>query len=134
MLETELQPYANAPSRVRLDGPEVQLSARPAVVLGMAVHELTTNAVKYGALSTASGQVVVEWRVDGLNAGSILTIDWCEVGGPTVEAEPSAGFGSRLLRQTITQELGGQLDLRFEHNGACCRISIPIGSGESQAA
>ena len=112
----------------------MQLSARPAVVLGMAVHELTTNAAKYGALSMASGRVLIEWTVDGLNAGLILNIDWCEVGGPTIEAEPSAGFGSRLLRQTITQELGGQLDLRFERNGACCKISIPIGSGESQAA
>jgi two-component sensor histidine kinase len=112
----------------------VQLPPKLAVVLGMAFHELTTNAAKYGALSSDSGRVLVDWRLEGSGEGTTLNVAWCELNGPTVEAHPSLGFGSRLLRQTITQELAGQLDHRFEQEGACCKISIPIGSDESQAA
>jgi PAS domain S-box-containing protein len=134
ILATELRPYANTASRVRLDGPPVQLPPKLAVVLGMAFHELTTNAAKYGALSSDSGRVLVDWRLDGSGEEGTLNVDWCEVDGPIVEAQPSPGFGSRLLRQTITQELGGRLDLRFERNGACCRIAIPLGSAIGQPA
>jgi two-component sensor histidine kinase len=134
LLEAELQPYAAGSQRTRLSGPDIDLPARLAVVLGMAFHELTTNAVKYGALSTASGQVAVDWKVDGAGEGTRLTLDWCELGGPKLEAEPSPGFGSRLLRQTIIRELAGQLDLRYEREGVCCTITVPIGSAGQQAA
>jgi two-component sensor histidine kinase len=104
------------------------------VVLGMAIHELTTNAAKYGALSVASGLVQVDWKVNGQGEGAVVTIDWCESGGPALEAQPSPGFGSRLLRQTITHELAGELDLRYEREGVCCAIAIPIGAAGQQAA
>jgi PAS domain S-box-containing protein len=133
ILETELGPYATA-GRVRLDGPEVHLDARPAVVLGMAVHELTTNAVKHGALAVASGRVQVDWKIDDRGGEAVLAIDWCELGGPALAAQPSPGFGSRLLRQTITRELAGQLDIRFEREGVCCTIAVPLGSTGQQAA
>jgi PAS domain S-box-containing protein len=133
ILETELGPYATA-GRVRLDGPEVHLDARPAVVLGMAVHELTTNAVKHGALAAASGRVQVGWKIDDRGGEAVLAIDWCELGGPALAAQPSPGFGSRLLRQTITRELAGQLDIRFEREGVCCTIAVPLGSTGQQAA
>ena len=134
ILETELGPYATARTRVRLDGPEVHLEAKPAVVLGMAFHELTTNAAKYGALSAASGRVQVDWSVADRGEGALLTIDWCELGGPVLEAQPTPGFGSRLLRQTITRELAGHLDIRYEREGVCCTIAVPIASAGQQAA
>ena len=134
VLEAELGPFLMEQSRVRLIGPAVYLPAKSAVVLGMALHELTTNAVKYGALSTASGLVQVSWSVDGPEEASVLTMDWRETGGPRIEGEPSPGFGSRLLRQTITQELAGQLALRFEPQGVSCRIAVPIPSSEQRAA
>jgi PAS domain S-box-containing protein len=134
ILETELQPYATAASRIQLNGPELHLPPRQAVVLGMAIHELTTNAAKYGALSVASGLVQVDWKVDGQGERAVVTIDWCELGGPVIEAQPSSGFGSRLLRQTITQELAGELDLRYEREGVCCAIAITIGTAGQQAA
>jgi PAS domain S-box-containing protein len=134
ILETELGPYATAAGRMRLDGPEVHLEARPAVVLGMAVHELTTNAVKHGALAVASGRVQVDWKIDDRGGEAVLAIDWCELGGPALAAQPSPGFGSRLLRQTITRELAGQLDIRFEREGVCCTIAVPLGSTGQQAA
>jgi two-component sensor histidine kinase len=134
ILEAEFKPYAADSTRVRLDGPAVDLPARPAVVLGMAFHELATNAVKYGALSTASGQVQVDWKVEDRGEGAILIIDWCELDGPMLETKPHPGFGSRLLRQTITRELAGQLDLRFEREGVCCMIAVPLEAVGQQAA
>ncbi|MEE1613423.1 sensor histidine kinase [Microvirga sp. CF3016] len=134
ILEAEFKPYATDSTRVHLDGPAVDLPARLAVVLGMAFHELATNAVKYGALSTASGRVQVDWKVEERREGAILAIDWCELEGPALETEPRPGFGSRLLRQTITRELAGQLDLRFEREGVCCTMKISIGAATHQAA
>jgi PAS domain S-box-containing protein len=134
ILEAELGPYAGEAWRVRLDGPEVRLPPRPAVVLGMAFHELATNAAKYGALSSAGGHVRVGWRLDGQGDATMLAFDWCERDGPALEAEPRPGFGSRLLRQTITRELGGQLAVRFEREGVCCTIIVPVGSTGRQAA
>lgn len=100
----------------------------------LSFHELVTNAVKYGALSTASGRVQVDWKVEDSGEGTILTIDWCELDGPVLGTEPRPGFGSRLLRQTITQELAGQLDLRYEREGVCCTIAVPVGPVRQQAA
>ncbi|MBM6583797.1 sensor histidine kinase [Microvirga sp. BT689] len=134
LLDAEFEPYAAQSPQTRLNGPEVDLPARLAVVLGMAFHELTTNAVKYGALARASGRVQVDWKVDESGEGAVLTLDWCELGGPVLEAQPSPGFGSRLLQQTITHELAGQLDIRFEREGVCCTIIVPVGSKERQAA
>ncbi len=134
VLENELAPYMTAPPRVTTKGPEVYLSPKSAVVLGMAFHELTTNAVKYGALSSDSGQVQVGWKLDERGGDVILAIDWCELSGPQVEQPPRLGFGSRLLRQTITRELAGQLDLRFEPEGVCCIITIPVGAASDIAA
>ncbi|RDI58055.1 sensor histidine kinase [Microvirga subterranea] len=134
ILEAEFKPYAADSARVRLDGPSVDLPARLAVVLGMAFHELATNAVKYGALSTASGRVQVDWKLGGSGDEAVLVIDWCEVGGPALEAEPVPGFGSRLLRQTIAHELAGQLDLRFEREGVCCTMTISLQPAGRQAA
>lgn len=134
ILETELQPYATAPSRIQLNGPEVQLSPKSAVVLGMALHELATNAIKHGALSLMSGQVKVDWKIGQSGDEAILTIEWREMNGPQLEGQPNPGFGSRLLRQTIVQELAGELDIRFERQGMCCIIAVPIGLAGQQAA
>jgi two-component sensor histidine kinase len=98
----------------------------------MAFHELATNAAKYGALSSAAGRVEVDWRIDREN--TLLTITWRELGGPLIEADPTPGFGSRLLRQIITRELAGQLDLRFEREGVRCIMAMPMGSAGQQAA
>jgi two-component sensor histidine kinase len=100
----------------------------------MAVHELTTNAVKHGALAAASGRVQVGWKIDDRGGTSVLTIDWCELGGSALATQPIPGFGSRLLRQTITRELAGQLDIRYEREGVCCTIAVPLGSTGQQAA
>jgi PAS domain S-box-containing protein len=134
ILETELGPYRTAPSRIRIDGPEVHLPPKLAVVLGMTFHELATNAIKYGALSTVPGHVEVTWTIARWAEEDVLTIEWREADGPVLEDQPSPGFGSRLLRQTITRELAGQLDMRFEPKGVCCTIAVPIECSDQQAA
>ncbi|MET0746545.1 MAG: HWE histidine kinase domain-containing protein [Microvirga sp.] len=134
ILETELQPYATSATRIALDGPTIHLQARLAVVLGMAFHELATNAVKHGALSTGSGRLRVGWRFAQAGQGGILTVDWSEREGPVVGSQPVLGFGSRLLRQTITRELAGSLDVRFEQEGMSCVIVVPIDVPSRQAA
>ncbi|MEE1613735.1 sensor histidine kinase [Microvirga sp. CF3016] len=134
ILETELLPYATGASRIRLSGPELRLPPKPAVVLGMAFHELATNAVKYGALSTPSGWVQVDWAIQEQGHEAMLTLEWCELEGPVIEMQPRPGFGSRLLRQTITRELAGHLDIRFEREGVRCTMVVPIEPAERHAA
>jgi two-component sensor histidine kinase len=134
ILEAEFQPFRPETSCIRLSGHDVYFPTTHTVVLGMALHELTTNAVKYGALSAATGHVQVDWRVEGHGRDATLILDWCEMGGPPVQAQPRPGFGSRLLRQAITQELGGELTMRFEPEGVCCQIVVEIARAEQRAA
>src|SRR4051812_16173416 len=98
----------------------------------MAFRELATNAVKYGALSSASGRLQVCWSVGGLGDNSVLVVDWCELGGPALDVQSIPGFGSRLLRRIVTKELAGQLDLQFKREGECCAMTIRIGSANQQ--
>jgi PAS domain S-box-containing protein len=128
VLANELEPYGAGADRLRLDGPDVQLPASIAVVLGMAVHELATNAAKYGSLSSGAGQVRVAWSVERRDGVPTLLLAWREAGGPDVRPPERLGFGSRLIRQTITQELMGVLDLRFEPDGVCCTMAVPLES------
>jgi two-component sensor histidine kinase len=78
--------------------------------------------------------VQVDWRVEGHGRDATLILDWCEMGGPPVQAQPMPAFGSRLLRQSITRELGGELTMRFEPEGVCCRIVVEIAGAEQRAA
>jgi two-component sensor histidine kinase len=92
----------------------------------MALHELATNAAKYGALSAEQGQVEVSWS---LTDGRTLEIEWLERGGPPVTAPDTRGFGSRLLQRGLAQDLDGRVRLEFEPAGVRCRISAPLGRG-----
>jgi two-component sensor histidine kinase len=78
--------------------------------------------------------VQVDWKLDGRDDGAVLMIDWCELGGPALQVQRIPGFGSRLLRQTITRELAGQLDLRYEREGVRCTMVVPIGTATQQVA
>ncbi|MDX5393725.1 MAG: CHASE domain-containing protein [Caulobacteraceae bacterium] len=124
LADTELRPYARTGAeRVRLAGPEVWLAPNTAVAIGMALHELTTNAVKYGALSVDAGRVEVSWSVEGLDAETDrVRILWVEVGGPTVHKPTRRGFGSRLIVGGLAHQLDGEVELEFPADGAVCRI------------
>ena len=113
--------------RYRLLGrEEVRVAPRAAVALGMALHELTTNAAKYGGLSIPAGEVAVTWRVAPA-LGRHLRIEWIETGGPSIAAAPTRrGFGSRLLERGVTAELGGAVVLDFAESGLKAVIEIPL--------
>jgi PAS domain S-box-containing protein len=125
--ERALAPFGGQPGRIVLGGEPVVLGARAALAVAMALHELGTNAVKYGALSTLAGSVRLDWRTepDG-DRGPMLLLSWNERDGPRVEPSPRVGFGSRLLRQGLAHELGASVQLEFEPAGVSCRIRFSL--------
>ncbi|WEX08967.1 PAS domain S-box protein [Chelativorans sp. AA-79] len=116
-----------AAERIVIDGPSVDLNPRAALSFTMALNELATNAVKYGALASETGTLSVVWRLH-LEAGTqMLGLEWREGGGPPVRPPTRRGFGTRLIERCIERDLGGELDLAFDLAGVSCRISLPIG-------
>lgn len=115
-----LEPFAA--SRFDIDGPPVELEPNQVLALSMALHELATNAAKHGALSTPSGRVTLRWGLHGQE----LALAWTETGGPPMQAPKRRGFGSRLLEQGLSRELGGTTDLRYTPQGVVCEIRTPV--------
>jgi two-component sensor histidine kinase len=115
---------ANA-ARVAVTGPPILLPPKEAVSIAMALHELSTNAIKYGALSNDVGKVCLEWsKTDGPDPQIQLT--WTETGGPPVVTPKGRGFGSFLLERTLAQDLDGEVTLRFDPGGLACTIRAPL--------
>jgi two-component sensor histidine kinase len=127
VLERVLQPYViNAPERVKMFGARVPLSPRLAVVLSMIVHEIATNAAKYGALSNDFGTVGIDWEVLPGTAGDILRLIWTESGGPPVTAPVHRGFGSRLIERSARDQLGGEATVDFLPRGVVYTITCTL--------
>ena len=125
----ELTPFlAGDPGRAALSGPSVLLPAEAAQPLAMAVHELATNAVKYGALSVAEGRIAIAWEVLRKPVGqAALWLRWAECGGPPVLKTPERrGFGRRVLDGTVRGQLGGRLLLSWAPDGLACEIEVPL--------
>ena len=108
--------------RFCVSGPEVWLSPRAALALALALHELGTNAAKYGALSADCGRVEIAWTDDG----GTLRLDWKEHGGPAVAAPTRRGFGSRLIEQGLGGDLGGEARIAFEADGLRCTVEAAL--------
>lgn len=118
ILDKELTPYKDdAGERVVLDGPAVELPSEAAVPIGMAIHELTTNAAKYGALSVNTGRVTVSWMSETQADGMRLRLRWTETGGPTVVPPTRQGFGSRLLHRVLATQLNAKVETDFRPQG-----------------
>lgn len=133
LVERALAPFGGvAHERLRLSGPVVRLTPRQAVALSMALHELGTNAAKYGALSVMAGRVDVRWNVSA--DGSAFELTWRERGGPQVLPPERRGFGTRLLGRGLAQDLDGTVDLEFEPDGVCCSIRAPLTHLEASGA
>lgn len=121
------RPYDGDPSPFDLDGPRVRLHPSQAVTLSLALHELATNAAKYGALSAPGGQVRITWNLAHNGSGQrFLTLLWEETGGPKVEPPSRSGFGSRLIRQTFGDAEGGRANLQFSSAGVRCAMSLQL--------
>ena len=117
--------------RVSISGPFLFLGAQEAGHLGMVLHELTTNARKYGALSTTTGRVAVSWHVQ-TNAGRKLLLQWTESGGPRVRAPQARGFGMTLIEQTVRVS-GGEVSMHFAEDGLKCWIDWPLSETPQEA-
>jgi PAS domain S-box-containing protein len=130
LLESELGPYDDASGRrVALDGPAVELPSDAAVPIGMAIHELTTNAAKHGALSAPDGRVEVRWSAPERDGGAVLAFAWTEEGGPPVGEPTRQGFGSRLLRRVLATQLGATVTIDFDPAGLRFRMEAPLARG-----
>ena len=124
--EETLKPYLTE-GRVLIEGPDARVPTNVAVALSMALHELATNALKYGALSTSAGEVRLSWS----QSNGVLRLEWREVGGPPVRPPRRKGFGSRLLRRGLTGELSSAAELIFAPEGLICRLDVPaLGADE----
>lgn len=122
MLDDELAPYRNDEvGNVRLDGPNVSLPPKQALALGLAIHELATNAAKYGPFSSDTGRVEAEWEL----SGDRLHFEWAERGGPRVAPPARAGFGRTLLEKVLAHDLSGNVEISYAPEGVRCSITVP---------
>ena len=116
-------------ARFAVSGPKVRLGPTAAVTLGMAFHELATNAARHGALTAPAGRVTVDWGIDWRGGKApALEVHWRESGGPPVSSPGARGFGSRLLEGGLAQELNAEVRLDFAPAGLECRIRLPLSA------
>jgi two-component sensor histidine kinase len=131
ILSSELAPYQEV-ERVSLAGPDFELEAEPATSAGMIIHELTTNAAKYGALSLPHGSIAIDWTIDAAtdDADPMLALTWHERGGPQVQPAHKKGFGSILIERLVVSRFAGTAAFDFAHDGLIFRAAfrIPIAS------
>jgi|UPI0005D28B5D PAS domain S-box-containing protein len=127
IVEKALSPFKASKREFDVDGPDIRLLPKSALAVAMAVHELATNAAKYGALSNGSGRISVNWAVVEHDA-SHLQIVWTETGGPRVAAPRSKGFGSRLIERGLAGQLGGEAVIDYRETGVVCRILAPLSA------
>jgi PAS domain S-box-containing protein len=134
LIRRQLAPYTTD-ANTTISGPDVMLTPAQTQALAMVIHELVTNAAKYGALSSPHGHVSVGWDLIGAR-NVTLTITWRELGGPPISPPLHTSYGSSLIRDLIPHELDGTVDLTFPAEGACCTIAIGLERREeaSQAA
>jgi PAS domain S-box-containing protein len=126
LVDSQLAPYATA-ANMTIGGPDVVLGPTVTQAVAMALHELVTNAVKYGALLSPNGHVSVKWnRQPADGASTRVKIEWRENGGPPVAPPAKSGYGTSLIREMIPHELGGAVDLAFVTEGVCCEIDVPL--------
>jgi two-component sensor histidine kinase len=127
LIRNEFAAYAGADGHaLRLEGEDVLLPPRAAQTLSLALHELTTNAAKYGALSAPGGHVGIGTAVERCHAGRELVLRWWESGGPAVTPPERHGFGSMLIERGITHDLEGSARLAFDATGVRCEIRVPL--------
>ncbi|MBX9760933.1 MAG: sensor histidine kinase [Beijerinckiaceae bacterium] len=127
LLQQELQPFDDGSGlRFALRGPAVDLPSTLAVPFGMAIHELTTNALKYGALSTPGGRIAVDWNIHTLDHGRELSLRWKERGGPMVQPPQRRGFGTMLIDRVLGPQANARTQLTYDSAGIIFEMSAPL--------
>lgn len=121
-----LATHGGEDERITWDGPDIRLTARQSLALALALHELATNAAKYGALSNDTGRVRIAWRVGPGEGCRSLWLEWREVDGPPVRAPERKGFGSRLIEQSLAAEFAGEVTMTYHPAGLVCLIEADL--------
>jgi two-component sensor histidine kinase len=126
LVERVLEPYwAERPDRIAFDGEAVTLTPSRGLALSLVLHELATNATKYGALAVDEGRVEISWEIRSDSARS-LHLRWRERGGPPVEPPQEKGFGTRLIERAVTHELQGEMELVYVPAGLHFEVRFPL--------
>jgi PAS domain S-box-containing protein len=134
ILKAALSPFsADTGERLRVEGPSVQVQEQTAASVALAIHELATNAMKYGALSTPDGQVSLLWSAKPKDNAAHVEIVWTESGGPPVRSPSREGFGSRVIRYATSRERDGSVALAYEPSGVTCRIGFTTPGEQTSA-
>jgi two-component sensor histidine kinase len=121
-----IRPYRRGTNdTVQITGPDLFLTPSASLAFSMVLHELTTNAWKYGALSGSGGTLMIDWRLAEEGGESTLLLQWAEKGGPQVVPPARPGFGGQLIDFTISHEFGGTSSVRYTDDGVVCDIAIP---------
>ncbi|WP_338447284.1 CHASE domain-containing protein [Pelagerythrobacter marensis] len=125
VVEAEMAPHAHdSGADFTIEGPDVELAPGDALTLGLAIHELATNASKYGALSVPEGRVSVTWELEGKN---VVRMEWAESGGPRLSGRPEwRGFGLDLIEKIVAHELNEKVELEFPPEGVRCTLRVPV--------
>ena len=124
IVENTIAPHRVRPERIVGEGPDITIPPKTAVSLALALHELATNASKYGALSAATGRVEIRWRAEG----GRLRLVWRESGGPLVEMPATRGFGTRMIERGLAADLGGAVKIDFRPEGVVCTVDANLAA------
>ncbi len=134
IVEDVLAPYrTHGVDRIAVDGARLTLRPQAGVAVTMILHELATNAVKYGALSVPAGKLSVDWHRQGTGAAERLHVRWSESGGPKVAPPSRQGFGTKLIERSTAYELGGTATLEYLEEGLRCELIFPCAAGPGTA-
>jgi PAS domain S-box-containing protein len=126
LVELQLSPFVDLPSeQVTIQGPNIDLSAEAAQAIGLALHELSTNAVKYGALSVPNGRLTIFWEIEQAEPAAELKLDWRELGGPLVKAPERNGFGQVVMKRMVEQSLKAAVEIVFAPDGLRWSLHAP---------
>jgi two-component sensor histidine kinase len=126
VVESALSPYRSEEGRFTVGGPDHGLVPKQALTLALALNELATNAMKYGALAAPDGKVHVTWTIEQADGVSLLEFEWRESGGPPVTPPTRSSFGSRLIKTVLPSDFGGVVDVRYEPGGLVCVLRAPL--------
>jgi two-component system CheB/CheR fusion protein len=127
LVTASLAAYADpTKANVSIAGPQLLLKPNTAATLGLALHELATNAAKYGALSAPGGRIEVSWRLETAAPGTWLLLTWMERDGPRVERPATEGFGTSFVKRSIEYELDGTAGFAFNPEGLSVALEIPL--------
>ncbi|MFL6586383.1 MAG: sensor histidine kinase [Luteimonas sp.] len=134
IVEGAIAPYETGVGRrFERSGPPCRVNPQRALALAMALHELATNAVKYGALSRDGGEVHIHWNCTHPGEGAAMELTWRECGGPVVRTPTRRGFGTRLLERGLRNDLGGDVELAYAPDGVVFRATAPLEGGPDAA-